>query len=659
MGTHPIFESDFDCLTGKKMFPGRWNLKTLDEVQTVEVDPVSRERRHKDYPKLWTIPEGDAMTILEGFERGLKIAGESGPFIGIPQKDDKGLVTSYKYRTYGEVQADAKKCAIALSKKGLEAGKDFIGFFSKNNYAYDVGILGGYYINIPNVSLYDTLGEQAVHHICNETEVKLIFVEDIKHLELLFKGAAHLKTAVLLGAEHGNIPKKDGVEVITWDAFMKSGENGELKEVRPTAEQLATLNYTSGTTGNPKGVMLTHHQLMISGMGVGEFFLCGQPMSKDDLWFSYLPLAHIFERVAHITFMSYGAQWCYSGGNVAHVVAELAIAKPTVFGAVPRVLNKLYDKINAKLNAPGCISSIKSSLLHLAMSKKRTGYLDAGIVTKDTFWDRKLLATPQALLGGRVHTIACGAAPLNPSVRGFVRELFSVYFVEGYGQTENAAAGCGTIFANYTKEDGCIGVPAPWTGVKLVDVPEMNYFAKDGKGEICFRGGNVMKGYFKLPQKTAETIDSEGWLHTGDIGAWSENGQLKIIDRKKNIFKLSQGEYIAPERLEGIYAKNKLVQQIFIHGNSNESCLVAVVVPNEEEFKAIGSSVPALMKAMNDEAKATDHLKGFEMIRGIHIEHTLFSVENGLLTPTQKAKRPQLLAKYKTALDQLYADMKH
>ena len=134
-------------------------------------------------------------------------------------------------------------------------------------------------------------------------------------------------------------------------------------------------------------------------------------------------------------------------------------------------------------------------------------------------------------------------------------------------------------------------------------------------------------------------LDSEGWLHTGDIGAWSENGQLKIIDRKKNIFKLSQGEYIAPERLEGIYAKNKLVQQIFIHGNSNESSLVAVVVPNEEEFKAIGSSTHALMKAMNDEAKAGDNLKGFEMIRGIHIEHTLFSVRY----PMRKNKYQKLL----------------
>ena len=233
-------------------------------------------------------------------------------------------------------------------------------------------------------------------------------------------------------------------------------------------------------------------------------------------------------------------------GDMTQVLAELAIVRPTIFGAVPRTLNKLFDKISLKLNTP-----VIGSLIRCCMRKKR-GYLDRGIVTKTSFWDR-LVVLPKIrkVLGGRVHTIVCGAAPLNPEIRGFVRELFGCYFVEGYGQTENCAAAVGTIFANYCEEDGCIGVPAPWTGVKLVDVPEMKYFAKEGKGEICFRGGNLMKGYYKNPTKTAETIDEEGWLHSGDIGMWSENGQLKIIDRKKNIFKLAQGEYVAPERLEG------------------------------------------------------------------------------------------------------------
>lgn len=641
----------------KSQWAGKWNLDTLDQVQSIEVDEVTRERRHKDHPELWTIPADGPQTILEGFEAGLKVAGEDGKFIGIPVKNDAGILTSYDWKTYGQVQTEAKQCAVALSKLQMSPGS-FIGFFSSNNYVYDLGIIAGYYLNLPNVSLYDTLGQEAVEFIVNECECSVIFVENIAKLKLLFKvNTPFIKLVVMMTATVGDLPTKDGVKLMSFNDFMASGVGSELVESRPAIEDLATLNYTSGTTGNPKGVMLTHANLMVTGLGAGWSMVCGKPLSKDDVWFSYLPLAHIFERVAHIMIMAYGAQWAYNGGDMTKVVDELAVAQPTVFGAVPRTLNKLFDKINSTLDEAGCVSSIKRNLIKYCMSKKRA-YLDQGIVTQDTIWDRKILQPKLASkLGGKVHTIVCGAAPLNPEVRGFVREIFGCYFVEGYGQTENAAAGCGTTFANYCEEDGCIGVPQPWTGIKLVDVPEMNYYAKNGQGEICFRGQNVMKGYYKMPEKTAEAVDEDGWLHTGDIGEWSKNGQLKITDRLKNIFKLAQGEYIAPERLEGIYVKHPSIQQIFIYGNSLQSTLVAVVIPVDAAFEAIKKDKNVLMKEINAHAKANDALKGFEMIRGIHIETELFSVENELLTPTQKAKRPQLLAKYKDALEQLYAEI--
>jgi len=635
---------------------GVHNLDSLDQMQTVEVDPESRERRHKDHPELWELRSDDPQTLLEGFENGIKIAGENGDFIGIPNKDETNTVTSYTYRTYGQVRDDAKKFGRFLEQAGLEPGTDIIGIFSINNYAYDVAILGGYYRNLTNCSLYDTLGEQAVQYICQQTEMKLIIVENLQKLKMLFNvDCSTVKQVVLMNSKPDEeIPTKEGVSVITWAEALKAGEEGSLNEARPTPDSLATLNYTSGTTGNPKGVMLTHRALMTSGVGIKEFMLCGKPLTPEDVWFSYLPLAHIFERAAHILFMTFGARWAYTGGDMTKVLAELGLVKPTIFGAVPRTLNKLYDKINAKLQEPGCVSGIKGMLLRKGMRSKRA-LLDQGIVTRDTFWDRKVLKLVQEQLGGRVHTIACGAAPINPEVKGFIREVTGVYFVEGYGQTENCAAGCGTMFANYCFEDGAIGVPMPYTGIKLADVSEMGYHAKEGKGEICFRGHNVMKGYYKDPEKTAEAIDSEGWLHTGDIGCWTENGQLKIIDRKKHIFKLAQGEYVAPERLEGVYTKSPMVDQMFVYGNSLQSYLVAVIVANEAEYAKLNKDKDALMKAINAFGKE-NKLKGFEMIRGCVVETEPFSVENGLLTPTQKAKRPVIQEKYKPALEALYVD---
>lgn len=636
---------------------GRFNLKNITDEHSIEVDPETRERRHKDWPELWTLSDDDPQTILEGFERGMSIAGENADFIGIPVKNEKNVVTGYNYKKFSEVEKDAQQIGLALQKTDLEPGKDFIAFFSANNYAYDASILGGYYRNLANVSLYDTLGESAVEYICNQCEIKLVFVQNAAKLKILFNiNTPTLHTVIVIDEDPGKLPEKEGVTVLSFADFMATGLEGELSQTRPLTSDLATINYTSGTTGNPKGVMLTHNALMTTGYGVGEHFTALRP-TNDDLWFSYLPLAHIFERVAHITWMCCGTKWCYSGGDMTQVIAELSIAQPTIFGAVPRVLNKLFDKINATLNEPGCVSSIKRGLIHYCMAQKR-GYLDQGIVTKDTIWDKKILGPKlQTKLGGKVHSMVCGAAPLNSEVRAFVKEMFSVYFHEGYGQTENGAAACGQIFSNYCADDGCVGIPMPWTGIKLVDVPEMGYFSKDGKGEICFKGANLMKGYYKNEEKTKEAIDEDGWLHSGDIGMWSENKQLKIIDRKKNIFKLSQGEYVAPERLEGIYAKHPLVQQIFIYGNSNESTLVAVIVPEPEGFGQIGKDKNELMKQINTMAKTNDKLKGFEMIRACHIETELFSIENGLLTPTSKAKRPQIQAKYKETLEQLYGEI--
>jgi long-chain acyl-CoA synthetase len=269
-----------------------------------------------------------------------------------------------------------------------------------------------------------------------------------------------------------------------------------------------------------------------------------------------------------------------------------------------------------------------------------------------------------------------GSAPISPVIMEFLRICVSCKVMEGYGQTETAACVTATLEDDQSGA-GFVGVPISCSEIALFDVPEMNYTQSDvvdGKpverGEICFRGPNMTTGYWKMPDKTREMIDPEGWLHSGDIGMWLPDGNLKIIDRKKNIFKLSQGEYVAPEKIENVYAVSSFIAQAFVYGDSLKSTLVAVIVPDEEVvipwLKNQGIAVTSLSEACNEycllQAILADMRKlanerglhGFEQAKAIHLHDELFTLENGLLTPTFKLKRVAAKKQFLGIIEELY-----
>jgi len=279
----------------------------------------------------------------------------------------------------------------------------------------------------------------------------------------------------------------------------------------------------------------------------------------------------------------------------------------------------------------------------------------------------------KAKLGGRVRMIITGSAPIGADVLEFLRICFCCNVFEGYGQTEASAASTVTLTGDCTV--GHVGPPVPSVEIKLVDVPEMNYHATDKpnpRGEICVKGYSVFPGYYKDEQNTAEALDSQGWLHSGDIGLFLPNGCLKVIYRKKNIFKLSQGEYVAPEKLENVYVKHNLVAQIFVHGDSLQSTLVAIVVPDVEtavpyaKSNGIEGGLEGLCKNAAFQKKLLTELnalgkagglKGFELIKALRLESSPFTVENDLLTPTFKLKRPKAKQYYIAQIDEMYAEI--
>jgi len=275
-----------------------------------------------------------------------------------------------------------------------------------------------------------------------------------------------------------------------------------------------------------------------------------------------------------------------------------------------------------------------------------------------------------------------GSAPLSPKVMTFFRCMLGVPVLEGYGQTEGSAA------ATLSHPDdmasvGHVGGPVGSVEIVLKDVPEMGYLSTDkshsgepcqGRGEICLRGPVVFPGYYKDEEKTKEAVDEEGWLCSGDVGLWTMEGQLKIIDRKKNIFKLAQGEYVAAEKIENVINQSLLIGQSFVHGDSFQTYLVAVIVPDEEPARAWAkaNNLPDAANAPFSEICKSDKLKqeilseirrvsklnglhGFETVKAVHLEPEIFTPDSGLVTPTFKLKRPTLKKHYAKQIEEMYA----
>ncbi|KAI9005727.1 hypothetical protein DFJ74DRAFT_691906 [Hyaloraphidium curvatum] len=639
-----------------------------------DIPGESKPRRHPLFLDALRGPTAEFQTAVDCFEKGGLKKNPNGNCFGVRNRNADGSVApGYSWQNYTTVWKRFHDFGSGLIKEfGVQPGA-MIGMMSVNRPEWVITEYATYLYGLTNVPIYDTLGSQGVAFIMEQTGMSLVVATSDK-AKALIKDAKDLKLLKTLIIMDGENIKDDlkaaaeaaGIGIHKFSDIEASGAKNPAPENRPKVTDIATICYTSGTTGNPKGAVLSHGNFVTVVQGVllalmekGRFVDLG----PGDVFQSYLPLAHVFERTVELAMYTIGGSVGFYQGDATKLMDDLVNLKPTIFASVPRLYNRIYDGVLSAVNKKG---GIAKQLFEYAY-KSKISYLQKGQGHTHSLWDRVVFGKIKEKLGGRVKIMITGAAPLSQDVINFFRVVFCTIMVEGYGQTENF---CGISIGDCA--DIAVGMAIdPCSEIKLVDLPELNYRSTDKpypRGEICVRGPAVFQGYYKDEEKTAETIDKDGWQHTGDVGQFGDGGRLQIIDRVKNIFKLAQGEYVAPEKIEIALSKHPIVQQLFVHGDSLQTTLVGVLVAEPSELKAFlekkglagkDAKDPAVRKAVVGELESfgkQNGLKGFECLKNLYLESEPFSVENNLLTPTFKLKRQIAAKHYRPQIDAMYAE---
>jgi long-chain acyl-CoA synthetase len=605
---------------------------------------------------------------------------------------DVASTAPFRWHTYGEVRDVVRRMAAALIARdgfGLVKG-DRVGIYAKNSPNWTIAALAISAAGLTLVTMYDTLGPHAVKYICNHAKLKIVFVSD-ENLPRFLEARPTIpsvQTVVVFGAEglselarlKDSKPLTEDGDVRKFEDVLNAWSPSDVALPKAELSTVFVVMYTSGTTGDPKGVVLTNRSLVLS-CASGRAFVhhWNVPVGKDDSIYSFLPLAHIFAQQTEAGIYAVGGSIGYYQGNVKLILDDLTELKPSVFPAVPRVFARFEQKIREGVAKSSFIKrvmfeyALKSQLYALENSLPRVRIWDSLIFNK---------IRNQILPNARI--ILTGAAPMSPHTNAFLSVCFGTTILQGFGLTETLG-GISAQIPGIWEGIGTCGPPLPGVQMKLVDVPEMEYLTTDKprpRGELYVLSPVNMQCYYKDPENTAKAFpNGDDWFATGDIATWTDDGCIQIIDRRKNLFKLAQGEYVSPEKLEQEYAKAELVLQIFVYGHSLQSSLVAVVVPDILPAKLWGeahgfgsspslsdlASTPAFKQAILEQLCAIRErtkFHGYETIRDIIFEveglNELgqgFHVGNDLLTPSFKLKRPQLAMCYGRKLDLLYESM--
>jgi long-chain acyl-CoA synthetase len=627
-------------------------------MQTIELDEAAggscKIRRNAQLPGMLVETISPEYTTAADCLSSTALHLPDNPCLG-----SRGREGSYDWMSYENAHKMSDQVGRSLRGLGLKPGGK-VGICSNNRAEWIFVMQGTYRESMVNVAVYPTLGDDEIVHVVNHSDMSCLFVSEEQYSKVnrVLPKLKNITILVMLDLMH----PFDGtakIKVVNWDDFMCMGELDDHKSTRPIPSDLACIMYTSGSTGTPKGVMLTHSNL-VSSMSAALLHLQpndGTFLSDDNIYFSYLPLAHSFERVAMSVIFMIGASVGFFSGDSKKLTEDARALKPTWMPCAPRVFDKVYDLTMSNVAEGSLLTHV---LFNSAYWLQHTAISWLG--GRSRILDKAVINQVKEQFGGCLSRILSGGSPLTQQTYDFMRICFCDNGIQqGYGLTETAAATC-MMYPEDTHLS--VGPPCPSVEILLIACKESAALVNADFlcGEICVRGPSVFKGYYKMEDKTKEDIDSEGWFHTGDIGKWNENGTLSIIDRRKNYLKLSQGEFVSPEHLEEIYMKSALIAQMFIAANPTWSFLLAVVRVNEKHVKVSEKKESSNNTYTDDAVRiqvladfekiATTHgLKGFEKIVNVLLVSEEWNMKNKLTTPTMKLKRDALMERYRESLE--------
>ena len=617
------------------------------------------------------------------------------PILGYrPYDSNKKAFGPYQWIDYETAQKRRAALGVGLvevhARVGVTGRQYGIGLWCQNRPEWQLADLACMSQSLYSVSLYDTLGPAASEYIIQHADLACV-ITSLPHVATLLKlkpRLPNLKMIIVLDPlESGEAPglsKKEMLAAMTSDLDIKVYALDEVEALGeslarpcnpPQPSDILTINYTSGTTGPPKGVIITHSVAVAATSSC----LCVKIQKTGQVGISYLPLAHIYGRLLESTALWAGCRIGYFHGNVLELVDDMKLLRPHIFASVPRLYNRFGGGIRAQtIEASGFRGAFSRHVIRTKMAnlKDKTNPTSKHAVY-DRIWGRKVA---QALGLERSEMIVSGSAPLDPSLHNFFQVVLAAPVLQGFGMTETFGISLAPLEADLSV--GHCGAPVVSQEACIMSVPEMEYTIEDKpypRGELLVRGHTTFKSYYKNEEETGRAFTDDGWLRTGDIAMVDELGRFFIIDRRKNVLKLAQGEYISPERIEGVYlsACNYLAQA-FVHGDSMQTFLVAIFGIQPDIFAGFASRIlgreigpsdlRALQQACQDPKikvavlKDLDHVgrknnfNGYERVKNCFLSIEPFTIENETLTPTLKLKRAVAAKRYRAELDTLYRE---